>query len=73
MTASAAQDRVAAFEEQMLAWLAQARPGVPTFVLPDATTAKSGLCISCGTNIETGWRCPLCLEAVNCVIREFNG
>lgn len=65
--------RVAAFEEQLLGWLEQARAGFPILTMPDVKTIKTGMCISCGTPIPTGWRCADCLEVVNCVIGEFAG
>jgi hypothetical protein len=63
-----AKDRAVAFEEELLGWLEQARPGVPTFVLPGAPPARAGACISCGDTIQTGWRCPQCLDAVVTVL-----
>ena len=71
MTRSAeVQERITAFEEGLLSWLEQARPGVPIFTLPDAPSPKAGACISCGDPIPTGWRCAPCLEAVHRVIKE---
>jgi hypothetical protein len=34
-------------------------------VLPESPAAKIGHCVSCGTTIEAGWRCGVCLEAVH--------
>lgn len=75
MTPSAAtEDRITAFEQALLDWLEQARPGVPTFALPDAPDVQAGRCISCGVAVEAGrWRCVACLLAIERVLHEFGG
>jgi len=51
------------FVEQIAAWRAAGRPGVPLLVLADALPPTRGRCLSCGRPVET-WRCGECLEAV---------
>ena len=63
--------RVAEFEAVLLEWFAQARPGIPVLMLPDAPPAKAGSCVSCGADVQSGWRCADCLAAVNHVLSEF--
>ena len=66
------QTRVTAFEDAWLAWLGEARPGVPTFVLPDAPTLRApGTCLSCADPIESGLRCRQCIEAVERVLKDL--
>lgn len=54
-------DRVRVFQEQLQAWTGS---GIPLLTLPGSPEPQQGRCVSCGVSITTGWRCPLCLEAV---------
>jgi len=57
--------RAQAFRRQIVEWTASNRPGVPVLVLPESPAPKAGRCVSCGTTIEAGWRCAVCIEAVD--------
>jgi hypothetical protein len=56
--------RAAVFREQIESWNSTGRIGVPLLVLPAAPAPRLGACVSCGASIERGWRCPVCLHAV---------
>jgi len=57
--------RAQAFRWQIDEWTASNRPGVPVLVLPESPEPKIGRCVSCGCPIAGGWRCGVCLEAVD--------
>ncbi len=61
--------RVAAFRRLIEGWAHAGKAGVPLIVLPDAPEPRLGSCISCGAPIQKdGWRCSLCLRAVEIVL-----
>lgn len=53
--------RAAIFRDQLAGWTG---PRVPLLVLPDASEPRVGFCVSCGAETPEGWRCGLCLRAV---------
>jgi len=57
--------RAQAFRRQIDEWATSNRPGVPLLVLPGSPAPLAGQCVSCGTTIEAGWRCGVCLRAVH--------
>ena len=58
--------RVAAFRQQIEAWIGSGRLGVPLLALADAPPPEPGRCVSCGAALEPDecWRCPTCVVAV---------
>ena len=62
--------RVAAFQEQLDAWRADCRPGVPFFALPGVESPTG--CLSCALPLPAGraYRCAPCAEAVRIVLEH---
>ncbi len=56
--------RAAIFQRQMVEWTSSGRWAVPVLAISEAPTIHPGLCVSCGTQIGSGWRCEMCLTAI---------
>ncbi len=57
--------RAKVFKQQITAWTASGRFGVPVLTVPESPEPRSGQCVSCGCLIADGRRCAVCVEAVH--------
>jgi TubC N-terminal docking domain len=64
--------RVAAFQAQLDAWVAEGRVAVPVLTLPDVEIAF-GSCAGCGEPLgaDRTWRCRYCVAALHIVLEKL--
>jgi hypothetical protein len=68
--------RVAAFSEQLAAWRATDRIGIPLFVMPESRQpVDERHCLSCGERLPDGrrYRCAPCVDAIHIVVEGGEG
>jgi TubC N-terminal docking domain len=61
-------ERAVIFRQQLVAWRAEGRPGVPFFALPGIASPPG--CLSCGQPTDRPYRCETCIAAVHLVLEE---